>query len=70
MNPCIYCGIMSCHYTLYVCDSKRLKGKCASKVTTEIVMCGPAVRKAREQHELRRRAPQPVVGFYNLGEIR
>ena len=69
MNPCIYCGILSSHYTVYVCDSQCRRGKCAPKVSTEIVMQGAAVRKIREQHEIRRRTPQPSVGFLDLGEI-
>lgn len=72
MNPCVYnCGQMSSHYTSFVCESQRKTMKCApAKVTVEVALSGAAVRKAREQHEIRRRAPQPSVGFYDLGEIR
>ena len=70
MNPCIYCGTPSSHYTVYVCDSQRKTMKCApNKVEIEIVMQGESVRKARELHEMRRRTPQKSVGFYDLGEI-
>jgi hypothetical protein len=70
MNPCIYCGVPSSHYTVYVCDSQRKTMRCAPKVMTEIVMSGAVVRKARELHEMRRHTLQSSVGFHDLGEIR
>jgi hypothetical protein len=70
VNPCVYkCGEMSCHYTVFVCEGQRKRGRCAPKVTVEVALSGEPVRKARELHELRRRAPQKAVGFYDLGEI-
>jgi hypothetical protein len=35
-NPCVYkCGEVSSHYTLYVCDSVRMFGRCGGKPTKE-----------------------------------
>jgi hypothetical protein len=69
VNPCVYCGTPSSHYTLYVCETQRKRGHCAGKVISEIVMSGSIVQKAREQIAIRRRTPHPSVGFHDLGEI-
>jgi hypothetical protein len=69
VNPCVYCGVPSSHYTLYVCETQRKRGQCAVKMTSEIVMSGSVVQKAREQIAIRRRTPQTSVGFHDLGEI-
>lgn len=55
-NPCVYgCGETSCHYTLYVCESKRRHGQCGGPQTPEDIRwadraflnsCGIAIEDA------------------------
>jgi hypothetical protein len=48
-NPCVYgCGKKSSHYTLYVCDNKRMSGRCDAATPAEadrlfLKSCGIAV---------------------------